>query len=203
MRESVKRFGKIGRSLRTSTLGCCVNILAEELAIDSRCGREDSAFSTTISFVGLSASSNGVSGMSICGTTASATVNRREATASRFDIVRRKNIEVCTRLLLQLCDSGPTVVKGVNSLLSNAVLRDTWKFDIQHSLRSWKQCMQLHSQDYSLVGAYDLVRGQMQRKMEQQLLRRKSRKRIPFWFRRRGRDDRRPSNAGGCHGSDG
>jgi hypothetical protein len=47
---------------------------------------------TTISFVGVLASSNGVSKISAFGTNTSATVKRRQTTASRVGLVWRTNI---------------------------------------------------------------------------------------------------------------
>jgi len=96
VRESVKRSEKTGKILVTLILGGCAIILVPTAVSDAGFGREDPVFSTTISCIGVLASSNAVSGLSICGATDSATVNSRQTTANKFDIARRKNIEVST-----------------------------------------------------------------------------------------------------------
>src|SRR5207302_1823682 len=63
--------------LRTLILRGCANILGTNAVTDCRYSHEEAAFSTTISFVEVPASSNSVSGISAFGTITSATVKRR------------------------------------------------------------------------------------------------------------------------------
>jgi hypothetical protein len=68
------------------------NILGTYAVTDCRCSHEDTVFLTTISFVGVLASSNGVSEISAFGTNTSATVKRRKTTASRVGLAWPRNI---------------------------------------------------------------------------------------------------------------
>jgi len=82
----------IGKILRTLVLSGCANILGINAVTDCRCSREEAAFSTTISFVGVLASSKSVSEMSAFGTITSATVKSAQAAASRVGLAWRRNI---------------------------------------------------------------------------------------------------------------
>jgi hypothetical protein len=55
----------------------CANITGTDAMIDCRCSIEEAAFTTTISLVGVLASSKGVSGISAFGTISNATVKSR------------------------------------------------------------------------------------------------------------------------------
>src|SRR3984893_9767131 len=78
--------------MRTLILRACANILGTNAVIDDQHYNEEAAFSTTISFVGVLASSNSVSEISAFGTITSATVKRREAVAIRVCLAERRNI---------------------------------------------------------------------------------------------------------------
>ena len=92
MRESAKRSGKIGKVLSTSMLGC-TKILGTKSGINGRFGSADPVFSITISFTGVLASSNGVSGTSTCGAIENAIMKRTQARAILWNIWK-KNIGV-------------------------------------------------------------------------------------------------------------
>jgi hypothetical protein len=61
----------------TLILRGCADIVGTNAVTDWLYSHEEKALSTTISFVGVLASSNGVSGISALGTMSSATVNKR------------------------------------------------------------------------------------------------------------------------------
>jgi hypothetical protein len=102
--ELVNRPGLTGKILRTLTLRACANIpacaniLGTNVVIDCRSSNEEAAsFSTTISLVGVLASSNRVSGRSAFGTISSAMVTRRHPAASRVALARRAGEESLRR----------------------------------------------------------------------------------------------------------
>jgi hypothetical protein len=70
----------------------CANILGTYAVTDCRCSHKEASFLTTISFVGVLASSNGVSVISAFGTIISVTVKRRHVTASGFRLAWHRNI---------------------------------------------------------------------------------------------------------------
>jgi hypothetical protein len=72
MRESVNRASWTGQILLTLVLRGCAKILGTNAVTDSRCSREEEVFSTTISFIGVLASSNNVSEASVFGIITSA-----------------------------------------------------------------------------------------------------------------------------------
>jgi hypothetical protein len=70
----------------------CENIHGTNVVTVCRLCNEEASFLTTISFVGVLASSNSVSGLSAFGTISSAMVKTRYAAASRVALAWRRNM---------------------------------------------------------------------------------------------------------------